>query len=171
MEVIMPTTPAKPLTTATVIRLDDRRPTPRNPTVAELRAWGRIEAPAPRKIEMLGLMPDGRLVLWSYDWMVPMRTFPMEDGRIASDQFIIEWKGQPVAAHLSHSIDESSVGVTFMGGDVKQRLKRDDVEARLLGRVGTDESRQALRALMQEVLTSLRESHNAPHLQRGRIAQ
>jgi hypothetical protein len=155
-----------------IVRLDEARPGPANAIrlrVADLRAWARAKVPLTQPAELLGVMPDGRLVLWSTDVVQPMNGFPDAGSwGIAAGHYVLDWNGHVVAANCSSCVD-GTVDIMLMGGGTHERMSKRDAEKLLLGRVGTDEARRRISEMLKDLHRSLVDRHNAKHLQRGRL--
>ena len=125
-----------------------------------------------RTTDLIGLTTDGRLVLWQAAAEVrPISAFRTDGVWIISGHYVIEWKGHAITVHCANMTD-GSVGVQFMCGALKSLvLERTAVEAMLLGEViQSEESKAVTRDLLAQLRDWAERSHDAPHLQRGRLS-
>lgn len=128
----------------------------------------RAGVPVTQEAEVLGLMPDGRLVLWAEREVQPMTTFPRDGLSIEADRYVLDWKGHPVAAHCSGPAG-GIISIWFLCGRMTEYLPRQAAEKLLLAQIGTREHKLALRAQMEALHQLLVERNNERYRQRGRI--
>ena len=125
-----------------------------------------------RETELIGLTEDGRKVLWSTGRVRPVSAFETTDGGrwIESGHYVIDWQGHAITVHCGNYVD-GRVSVQFMCGALGSiGMKRDVVEAILLGVVVPDPKVAArITASLKRLTRELQAAQDVPHRQRGRI--
>jgi hypothetical protein len=131
----------------------------------------------PRKMELIGLTNDGRMLLWIPAWFsrsTASRHRLAGKPFIVGGHYVIEWKAHAITVHCSSVLSGGRwcVGVLFMCGRRSTiPMARRDVKAMLIGKVIRDPVVDAqIMESLERAKDAIASKHDVPHRQRGRIS-